>query len=83
MPPCQLEIYRVMRRSNFHRPGAEGGINGIVGNDGDGSINYRENNFFAYQAVKTPILGIYRYCGVAEICLGTGGSYGNKAFAIG
>ncbi|MBT9159615.1 MAG: hypothetical protein DDT26_00875 [Dehalococcoidia bacterium] len=57
-PLRDLEVHRVMCRGNLHRTGAEGGVHGIIGDNGDLAPDRRQDSAPAQKVPVSPVLGI-------------------------
>ncbi|MBT9163230.1 MAG: hypothetical protein DDT24_00134 [Chloroflexi bacterium] len=71
-----LEVDRVMCRGNLHRAAAEGGVHGIIGNNGNLAPDRRQDSAPPHKVFVPPVLGIDGNGGIAEKGLRTGGGYG-------
>ena len=69
------EIVRVVSRGHLHRPGAELGVHGLVGDDRDLAPQEREDRALPEQLRIAPVLGMDRHGGVAEHGLGARGGH--------
>ena len=60
MPAPHFEIVRIVRRSYFHRPGAEFAIHISVGDDGNFAVHQRQQNLLAHQMPVALVFRMHR-----------------------
>ena len=73
MAQSHLKVVRVVRGSNLNNAGSEICFNIIVRNNGDLTVNYRQNKGLAHKVLVALVIRVYRNGGIAEQCLGARG----------
>ena len=74
-PRRDLEVGGVVRRGHLHRPGAEGGVDRRVADDGDLPAHQRQAQGAPDQPPVALVVGVHRHRGVAEHGLRPGGGH--------
>ena len=83
VPLADLEVERVVRRGDLHRPRAEVGIHGVVRHHGNLPAHHRQQHLAADQVPVPLVLRMHRDGRVAQHRLGAGGGDGEMAAAVG
>ena len=73
MAQSHLKVVRVVRGSNLNNAGSEIRFNIIVRNNGDLTVNYRQNKCLAHKVLIAFVIRVYRNGGIAEQCFGACG----------
>ena len=68
--------------SDLHRPGAEGGIDGVVRHDGDQAPDDGQHQLLADQLLIARIGGVHGHGRVAQHRLGAGGGHREMSRAV-
>ena len=66
VPPSDLEVVRVVRRSHLQRAGPDRGVDVLVGDDGHLALDQRDDRAPADQLPVTLVAGVHRDRRVAE-----------------
>ena len=82
MPLADLEIVKIVRRGDFHRPGALLRVGIFVGDDGNAALGERQDDMPAHHVLVAFIRRIHRDRGIAQHRLGTRGRDDDLAAAL-
>ena len=83
VPLGHLEVHRVVGRGDLDGAGAEGGVDGFIGDDGYLAVDGGQDDLLADHRLEALVVGVDGHGRIAEDGLRAGGGHGNKlAFAL-
>ena len=82
VPLRDLEVVRIVGRSQLHGPGAEFRSNGFVGHDRDFPLDERQQHGTTDQIPVSSVLGVHRNRRIAQHGLGPGSGHSHSPINI-
>ena len=82
MSLAHLEVHRIVSGCNLQRPSAESGVNCLIADNREGAIQHRKEHPLSAEVAVSFVIGIHRYCRIAQQGLRACGGHSYVAYAF-